>query len=47
VIPYDAVAIRLMKTVGSLAAVAIDNNRLYENIERLFEGFVRASVTAI
>jgi HD-GYP domain-containing protein (c-di-GMP phosphodiesterase class II) len=47
VIPYDAVSTRLMKTVGSLAAVAIDNNRLYENIERLFEGFVRASVTAI
>lgn len=47
VIPFDAPTTRLMRTVGSLAAVAIDNNRLYENIERLFEGFVRASVTAI
>ncbi len=47
VLPFDAPTTRLMKTVGSLAAVAIDNNRLYENIERLFEGFVRASVTAI
>jgi HD-GYP domain-containing protein (c-di-GMP phosphodiesterase class II) len=47
VIPFDAATCSLMRTVGSLAAVAIDNNRLYENIERLFEGFVRASVTAI
>ena len=46
-IPFDAATRGLMKTVGSLAAVAIDNNRLYQSIERLFEGFVRASVTAI
>jgi HD-GYP domain-containing protein (c-di-GMP phosphodiesterase class II) len=47
VIPFDQTSTRLMKTVGSLAAVAIDNNRLYQSIEHLFEGFVRASVTAI
>jgi HD-GYP domain-containing protein (c-di-GMP phosphodiesterase class II) len=47
VIPFDQASTRLMKTVGSLAAVAIDNNRLYQSIEHLFEGFVRASVTAI
>jgi len=47
VVPFDASTISLMKTVGSLAAVAIDNNRLYQSIERLFEGFVHASVTAI
>lgn len=47
VVPFDAETIQLMRAVGSLAAVAIDNARLYENIERLFEGFVRASVTAI
>lgn len=47
VIPFDLASTRLMKTVGSLAAVAIDNNRLYQSIEHLFEGFVRASVTAI
>ena len=29
------------------AAVAVENNYLYESIERLFEGFVTASVTAI
>jgi HD-GYP domain-containing protein (c-di-GMP phosphodiesterase class II) len=47
VLPFDEASTRLMKTVASLAAVAIDNNRLYENIQKLFEGFVRASVTAI
>ncbi len=47
VTPFDAATTRLCLTVGSMAAVAIDNNRLYESIERLFEGFVRASVTAI
>ncbi len=47
VVPFDPFTIRLMRAVGSLAAVAVDNARLYENIERLFEGFVKASVTAI
>lgn len=47
VAPFDVATTRLCLTVGSMAAVAIDNNRLYESIERLFEGFVRASVTAI
>ncbi len=47
VVPFDAATRRLMQAVGSLAAVSIDNQQLYENIERLFEGFVRASVTAI
>ena len=46
-IPFDPATTELMRAVGSLAAVAIDNNRLYENIERLFEGFVKASVKAI
>ncbi len=47
VVPFDDAATRLMRAAGSLAAVAIDNNRLYGSIERLFEGFVKASVTAI
>jgi HD-GYP domain-containing protein (c-di-GMP phosphodiesterase class II) len=33
--------------LASQAAVAIENGRLYEDIERLFEGFVTAAVTAI
>jgi HD-GYP domain-containing protein (c-di-GMP phosphodiesterase class II) len=45
--PYDARAIQLVTALASQAAVAIENGRLYEDIERLFEGFVTAAVTAI
>src|SRR5439155_22479291 len=34
-------------SLASQAAVAIQNRRLYESIRDLFEGFVKASVTAI
>jgi HD-GYP domain-containing protein (c-di-GMP phosphodiesterase class II) len=47
VVPF---ALRLQEMVISLAsqaAVALENSRLYESIQRLFEGFVKASVTAI
>jgi HD-GYP domain-containing protein (c-di-GMP phosphodiesterase class II) len=37
----------IVASLGSQAAVALENSRLYENIQRLFEGFVRASVSAI
>ncbi|MSP37375.1 MAG: GAF domain-containing protein [Deltaproteobacteria bacterium] len=37
----------MLRSVASQAAVAIENNRLYDSIENLFEGFVRASVGAI
>lgn len=37
----------IVASLASQAAVAIENSRLYENIQRLFEGFVRASVIAI
>ncbi len=36
-----------MRALASQAAVAVENNLLYESIERLFEGFVTAAVTAI
>ena len=35
------------RALAAQAAVAIENSRLYEDIERLFEGFVTAAVTAI
>jgi len=44
---YDDHDIALVKSIAGQAAVAIENNILYQNIEKLFEGFVRASVTAI
>jgi len=47
VLPFDAHAVALISGLASQAAVAIENGRLYEDIERLFEGFVMASVTAI
>lgn len=37
----------LLMAFGASAAAAIENANLYEEIERLFEGFVQASVTAI
>jgi HD-GYP domain-containing protein (c-di-GMP phosphodiesterase class II) len=37
----------MVRSLASQAAVAIENNRLYESIQTLFEGFVKASVTAI
>lgn len=47
VIPYDARSVELVSALASQAAVGIENSRLYEDIERLFEGFVTAAVTAI
>jgi HD-GYP domain-containing protein (c-di-GMP phosphodiesterase class II) len=37
----------LLSSLASQAAVAIENARLYEAIQSLFEGFIRASVQAI
>jgi HD-GYP domain-containing protein (c-di-GMP phosphodiesterase class II) len=37
----------LATSLASQAAVALENNRLVEDIKRLFEGFLRASVIAI
>jgi HD-GYP domain-containing protein (c-di-GMP phosphodiesterase class II) len=40
-------AVRLAESLASQAAVAYENGQLYENIQRLFDGFVKAAVTAI
>jgi HD-GYP domain-containing protein (c-di-GMP phosphodiesterase class II) len=37
----------LLEALGGQAASAIENAMLYEEIERLFEGFIKASVVAI
>jgi HD-GYP domain-containing protein (c-di-GMP phosphodiesterase class II) len=47
VIPFDDEIVELMRSLAGQAAVAVENNLLYESIERLFEGFVTAAVTAI
>jgi HD-GYP domain-containing protein (c-di-GMP phosphodiesterase class II) len=47
VIPYSKRTVELVSSLAGQAAVSIENSRLYESIERLFEGFVTAAVTAI
>jgi HD-GYP domain-containing protein (c-di-GMP phosphodiesterase class II) len=47
VIPFPDQCRPMLRSLASQAAVALENNRLYESIESLFEGFVRASVGAI
>jgi HD-GYP domain-containing protein (c-di-GMP phosphodiesterase class II) len=47
VVPFPDQCRPILRSLASQAAVALDNNRLYQNIEGLFEGFVRASVAAI
>ncbi|MBV9496614.1 MAG: GAF domain-containing protein [Acidobacteria bacterium] len=47
VIPFDQEIVDIMRSLAGQAAVAVENNLLYESIERLFEGFVTAAVTAI
>ena len=47
VIPFDEKTFGLVNSLASQAAVSIENNILYQNIQNLFEGFVKASVHAI
>jgi len=47
VIPFSQRSQELASSLGSQAAVALENNLLYRDIQNLFEGFVKASVTAI
>ena len=45
--PFSERAVRMASSLASQAAVAYENSRLYQDIEKLFEGFVQAAVTAI
>lgn len=47
VFPFDQYTETLVMSVAGQAAVAIQNNNLIQEIETLFESFVKASVTAI
>jgi HD-GYP domain-containing protein (c-di-GMP phosphodiesterase class II) len=47
VVPMDARSRELVETLASQAGVAMENALLYEEISRIFDGFVRASVHAI
>ena len=45
--PYGDRHVRMAGSLASQAAVALANRRLYDSISELFDGFVKASVTAI
>ena len=47
VIPFDEKTFGLVNSLASQAAISIENNLLYQDIQNLFEGFVKASVLAI
>ena len=47
VVPFTSRCESLTYSLASQAAVSLENNMLYQEIETLFEGFVTASVTAI
>ena len=46
-VPFSSDIEPLVMSLASQAAVSLENNLLYEEIETLFEGFVKASVQAI
>lgn len=47
ILPFGDDDMNLVESLASQASVAIENARLYQDIQNLFEGFIRASVLAI
>jgi HD-GYP domain-containing protein (c-di-GMP phosphodiesterase class II) len=47
VLPFDEVSTNYASTLASQAGIALENALLYDEVRTLFEGFVKASVTAI
>ena len=47
VLAYTPRQQEIVQSLAGQAAVALENSQLYDSIQRLFEGFVRAAVTAI
>ncbi len=47
VLPFDQIDVEIINSLASQAAVALENSTLIKSIQRLFEGFVTAAVTAI
>jgi HD-GYP domain-containing protein (c-di-GMP phosphodiesterase class II) len=47
VVPFDEVSSAYARSLASQAGIALENALLYDEVKTLFEGFVRASVTAI
>jgi HD-GYP domain-containing protein (c-di-GMP phosphodiesterase class II) len=47
VLPFTDREVDIVTSLAGQAAVAIENGRLYQDIENLFAGFIKAAVTAI
>src|SRR5438270_9514561 len=47
VVSFQPDDVEMIESIASQAAVAIDNKKLIDSIQALFDGFVEASVTAI
>ncbi len=47
VVPFNDVSVAYATSLASQAGIALENAMLYDEVKTLFEGFVRASVTAI
>ena len=47
VVSFQPQDLEMIESIASQAAVAIDNKNLLDSIQKLFDGFVQASVTAI
>ncbi len=47
VLPYSERDVELVRSLAGQAAVSIENGKLYQDIENVFEGFIKAAVTAI
>jgi len=47
VLPYTQREVDIVSSLAGQAAMAIENGRLYQDIENLFAGFIKAAVTAI
>ncbi|MBK9034051.1 MAG: GAF domain-containing protein [Myxococcales bacterium] len=47
VVPFDDPSIAYATSLASQAGIALETARLYDEVKTLFDGFVRASVTAI
>ncbi len=47
VVPFTEGDERLLVSIAGQAGIALENAKLYEEIDRLFKGFIRASVSAI
>ena len=47
VLEYSDREVELVRSLAGQAAVSIEDGRLYREIENLFDGFIKAAVTAI